>query len=202
MNCRNFKNGFTLAEVLITTSILAVISVAIFSVFMTGVSSWQIGEAKTQTQQETRRAMEMMSKELRLSSAYHLQVLNDSGIQAYSGTRIIFQMPVYSQQQVQVDTGGQLVWGAEGTQGYWVSYQLVIPQGETSGQLKRLVLTGDKITKISSAVLANRVAAIEFNGLPNNTYTPSSLEIILTKRNIIKGTETDMLLKSRIWLRN
>jgi len=202
MNAGVRKNGFTFVEVLITTSILMVISVAIFSVFMTGVSSWQIGESRTQGQQETRRAMEMMSRELHLSSAYHLQVLNDSGIQAYSGTRIIFQIPVYSQQQIQLDTGGQLLWGAEGTQSYWISYRLVIPEGETTGQLKRLVLASNKTTEISSAVLANRVAAIEFNGFPNNTYTPSSIEIILIKRNLVKGVETDMLLKSRAWLRN
>ena len=197
-----FKKGFTFMETLFTVAIFSVITTVIFSVFMVGVSSWQIGEAKTQSQEGSRRAMEMIAKELRLASSYRLQILNDSGAPVFSGTRIIFQVPVYSQQQIQLDTSGQLTWGAGGTQGYWVSYRLIIPHEATAGQLKRIILASNKTTEISSAVLANNVAGVEFNGLPNNTYTPSSIEIILTKRGIDREANRNTILKSRIWLRN
>jgi len=198
--------GFTLIEVLIATAILSLITGAIMAVLMVGLSSWQIGEAKTQGQQDTRRAMQNMTRELRLSNAGHIEILNEynSVISTGTGVKIRFQVPMYNKvtQQIDLDVSGNKKWGADTTQYAWVCYQLVKEDGQTTGQLKRTILSSNKITEDSSTILADNVQTLNFIGLPNNTYTPTSIQVILVTTNIGNKRNINSTLKSRVWLRN
>ncbi len=200
------EKSFTLVEVLIAMGILSLITGAIISVLMVGLSSWQIGEAKTQGQQDVRRAMQNMTRELRLSNSGHIEILNEYGsvISTGTGVKIRFQVPIYNKttQQIDLDTSGNKKWGADTTQYYWACYQLIKESGKDTGQLKRTILTSNKITEVSYTVLADNVQSLSFIGLPNNTSAPTSIEVILVTTNVGNMKNINSTLKSRVWLRN
>lgn len=58
------EKSFTLIELMISVVIFSIILLAIFQVLHVGDISWHTGEAKVNVQQEARRALESMSKEL------------------------------------------------------------------------------------------------------------------------------------------
>lgn len=198
------KKSFTLVEVLIATGILSLVTGAIMAVMMTGLSSWQVGEAKTQGQQDARRAMQAMTQELRLSNSGHIQIMNEYGsvIDTGTGISVRFQVPLYDKinQKIDLDTDGYKKWGAGSSLNYWICYKL---DTENPSQLKRVILNTNKteVTNISS-VLANNVQSLNFIGLPNNTYSPTSVQVILVTTNISSGKSINSTLTSRVWLRN
>lgn len=61
--------GFTLIELLTVAVIFALILAGTFAVLVIGNRSWQIGTTRTELQQEARRAMDVMVRELRAASA-------------------------------------------------------------------------------------------------------------------------------------
>jgi len=192
---------------MITLVIFSVISGAIISVLMVGLSSYQIGEARTQGQQDVRFAMQAMTKELRLSKgdSTHLQILDDSGSVAFSGTHIRFQVPLRSGQETQLDSNNDMVWGADGHQNYWVAFELVDVTGKTTHQLRRIVYKENKTAKatdITEKILANNIESMGFRGLPDNTYSPRCIEIVVTGSNTGNAKTITSVLKSRVWVRN
>ncbi len=188
-------------EAMVSVSIFAIVIGAVFTIFSIGMSSWEIGEAKTKSQEGARTALQRMVQEIRLSNSAHIEILDDSGIRAYSGSRIRFQRPFYSGQKVQLNTTGSLIWGSDLAQNQWISYEVIVPEGKTTGQLVRKVLGPDKIM-LSQRILANNIKCVEFSGVPNLTYSPNSIQIIITGNNPNKGSNMSSVLKSRVWLRN
>ena len=59
------KRGVTIIEMLLVAALLCIIILATFTVLTTGRKSWQIGVVKVELQQEARRAMDVMVRELR-----------------------------------------------------------------------------------------------------------------------------------------
>lgn len=203
MNSPHPEKAFTLAEVLITAAIFSLVCGAIMTTMIAGLSSWRVSEAKIQIQQDSRRAMQAMSQELRFSSSSgHLQILDDSGsaISTGTGSVIRFQVPLYTSQQIKLDSAGSKIWGGDSMENYWICYKVVKASEEDTGQLKRILLDSNK-NEVSSGsmVLANNIESVEFIGLPNNTYSPTSVQIALTAANTKNVTTS---LKSRVWLRN
>ena len=66
------ERGFTLIELLITTALVGFILVAIYAFYLTGLRSWQRGDAYIEAQQSARIAVEMIVAELRYASEISL----------------------------------------------------------------------------------------------------------------------------------
>lgn len=60
-------HGFTMVELLVVVLIFTVISIAIFGVLLTGRQSWYAGNTQIELQEESRKAMRIMVKDLRES---------------------------------------------------------------------------------------------------------------------------------------
>lgn len=60
--------GLSLVELLTVMLIFSLITIALFTVLAVGRRSWQIGTAQIEVQQEARRAMDSMIRELRAAS--------------------------------------------------------------------------------------------------------------------------------------
>ncbi|MFC1698530.1 PilW family protein [Candidatus Omnitrophota bacterium] len=65
---RRLRSGFTLVELMGTILIFTIILLGTITIFTIGKNSWQIGAAQLDVQQEARRAMESMVRELRQSN--------------------------------------------------------------------------------------------------------------------------------------
>ena len=79
--------GFTLLELLITTSLIALMGLAIYSVFARGVMVWGRGGVINKVEQEVRFTLQSLAKELRNSFKF-------SGIE-FSGTKSGISFPAY-----------------------------------------------------------------------------------------------------------
>jgi len=79
--------GFTLLELLITTSLIALMGLAIYSAFARGVTVWQRGNKTDVAEQEVRFVLENLAKELRNSFKF-------SGIE-FEGTKNVISFPIY-----------------------------------------------------------------------------------------------------------
>lgn len=120
MNCAPFspnsapsrggKSGFTLVELMISALIMTVMVSAIFAVLQAGDTVFHFDSGKLDLHQEGRRAMDVMSRELRQTSPSSVTI--SSG-----GSRVDFQLPlnitadpiVYSQNVGYYLSGNQLV---------------------------------------------------------------------------------------------
>ncbi|MBL7085422.1 MAG: prepilin-type N-terminal cleavage/methylation domain-containing protein [Candidatus Omnitrophica bacterium] len=83
----NTDKGFTLLELLITASLIALMGLAIYSTFARGIAVWERGGMTDVIEQETRFGLEKMAKELRNSFKF-------SGIK-FSGTKNDVSFPTY-----------------------------------------------------------------------------------------------------------
>ncbi|MCU0665554.1 MAG: prepilin-type N-terminal cleavage/methylation domain-containing protein [Candidatus Omnitrophica bacterium] len=213
MRAKN-KKGFTLLELMISVGITAIISAAILNIFSIGLSSWQIGEAKIESQYQARKAMQEITQDLRLSNPGHIDVLNDSNteIQTGIGTKLRFQVPSYDNKiihflggdvalaAIRLDNDNNIIWGADNTNGYFIQYQLVT--SGTNHQLARVILNSS-FTQVSRRVLANNILAVGFKGIPSGTSNPRSVEISITGSNTINtGRSVSFKLTSLINARN
>jgi len=79
--------GFTLLELLITASLIALMGLAIYATFARGVAVWERGSETDVIEQETRFGLEKMAKELRNSFKF-------SRIE-FSGTKDAISFPTY-----------------------------------------------------------------------------------------------------------
>lgn len=66
--------GFTLAELLVATTLLAIVMTAVYTAFGSTLRAWRLGEANLHTFQDARTALSIMSRELNcaLGGAEHL----------------------------------------------------------------------------------------------------------------------------------
>jgi prepilin-type N-terminal cleavage/methylation domain-containing protein len=74
------KRGFTIIEMLLVAALLSIIILAAFTVLTTGKKSWQVGVVKTELQQEARRAMDVMVRELRNAGAIDTNSFDGNGL--------------------------------------------------------------------------------------------------------------------------
>jgi len=191
MNIHN-KNGFSLIEVLIVVGLIALVAGATLSMFFTGQGSWLGAEAKIAVQDESRKGMQQLYRELR-ASGYNADADESHLFIESSGRQVTFQVPVLTDNTVSLDADGNINWGTTNTTGGFLRY------GLTSGQLKRYVLDTDQSTVLSERVLANNINSVDFS-LINNT----TLEITVTARKQdSRGSRNwENSLQTRITLRN
>ncbi len=91
-------NGFTLVELMLVVFIFSIILGVVFVVLSMSSRSWQSGNVQVEVQQETRKGMYSMLKELRQSSLARITVTADM---------VTFRIPQ------NVDNSGNITWGED-----------------------------------------------------------------------------------------
>lgn len=74
LNQPSNNGGFSLAELLVASTMLAVILTAVYTAFSSSVNLWKLGEANTQTYQDARTSLGIFTRELQnmVAGAGHL----------------------------------------------------------------------------------------------------------------------------------
>ncbi|MBI3088408.1 MAG: type II secretion system protein [Candidatus Omnitrophica bacterium] len=128
LGARHRSAGFTLIEVMIVLTILLGVFGAVLISFLVGRRSHVAGDAYVQVQQEARRAVDEMIKELRGSTTDRLFLVGTD--------TVVFQVPNDNDDDGSVTTGGALEWGAPGVADGCIQYAF------TGGQIQRTLLAG------------------------------------------------------------
>lgn len=169
--------GFTLVELMIVMLIFSIILGAVFAVMNIGKTSWHLGDAQVEMQQEARKGMDWMTKELRQSGSSAIIGVPADG-NFYS--TITFRVP----DEDGIDANGNIDWGNQ------ISYSL----GGLNGQQLLRTVGGE------STVLANRVVNLQFG---RQVATPNIVEITLqSQKTAIPGHLMSATLNSQIRFRN
>lgn len=138
-----FLTGFTLVEIMIVFAIFSIIGAAIFATLTMGRKSWHTGDVQVEMQQEVRKAMNSMVKELRQSGPAVIVGVPADGA-PYSA--ITFQIPEDTDNDGDViDGSGNIEWGSQ------ITYSL----GGLNGEQLLRIQSGDR-------VLANNIQSLQF----------------------------------------
>jgi len=198
--------GFTLIELMVVIFIFSVIMAATFGVLSIGRQSWHTGSTQVELQQETRRAMDRMVRELRESGSTHISI-------PVGGSSITFQVPIDEDtidttvDDDVLDVNGNIEWGAGGSLGRSIQYLL---GGLNNRQLLRRVLNGypTGVQVGADVILANNIRsdspppnALMFVGSPAGNPTVISIEVSAQK-DAVPGRQMQSTLNSQVTLRN
>jgi len=182
------RYGFTLVELMVVIFIFSIIMAATFAVLSIGRQSWHTGSTQVELQQETRRAMDRMVKELRQSGQTTIVGVLADGNPYFA---ITFQLPEDAgSDDDALDGTGNIEWGNQ------ITYSLA------GNQVQRA-------SAGSTTILANKVATLEFKRSPDNPMTPdvdesNIIEISLQaqKDALPGGRQMQSTLNSQVTLRN
>lgn len=169
--------GITLVEAMIVMLLFSIILTAILSALAVAKNSWESGGSQLSVQQEARRGLNSMSKELRQAD-----LSNIAGVPADGGnySSVTFQIP-------QTITAICTTWST--------SIQYLI-SGLNNAQLIR-------IQDGNQRVLANNISALS---LSRNAATPKVINITITgQKNTFPGLsviQSDITLHTEIRVRN
>jgi prepilin-type N-terminal cleavage/methylation domain-containing protein len=185
------KNGFTLVEIMIASSILVILAAIMLSFFIQNITLWQSITNQSDLRSADRNAMNYMTQELRKTT--RTSTKNPSPnltIPSKPNNRSIdFYLPV------DVDNNGFIFDSTGATE--WdksnkIQYQYVPGQ-------KRL----RRLEKGNQYIIANDVASIEFeDNSINSALYKDELKIILTLERLIQGKTVSVTLVSIVKLRN
>lgn len=136
------QSGFTLIEMMISVFIFTIITGATFIVLDTGRNSWQIGDAEVRVQDEVRRGLYAMMRELRQTKSSLI-----SGVPADGGdySSIIFRKPTGV-------SSGETDWSGQ------IQYDIDTSDANSDGLTDQLVRTSGGTT----TVLANNITQLKF----------------------------------------
>lgn len=173
------NKGFTLIEMMVVLAIFLIIGTAMFATLHMGRKSWQMGDIQVEIQQEVRRGMSSMVKELRQSWPAVIVGLPTGGI-PYDA--ITFRIPE------DIDNDGDVI-DAHGNieSGSQITYSLV------SEQLLR-----SKVG-VPARVLANNIQSLQFTR--SGSGGKIAITLIAEKDTIFQHTLT-AALTSQVTLRN
>lgn len=194
MGVRHIKTqrGFTLAEILVATSIFAVVSALMLSFFVQGSNLWQLITNQSDLRSIARNAMSYMTQELQKTTRTSSEIPspNLSIPSKPNNNSIDFYLPR------DIDGNGLIINAVGNTE--WdksnkIQYQYV-------PGLKRL----RRLENGNQYVIANNVALIEFE---DNSINPAlynnELKIILTLQRLMSQNRTvSVTLTSIVKLRN
>ncbi|MBI1977282.1 MAG: prepilin-type N-terminal cleavage/methylation domain-containing protein [Candidatus Omnitrophica bacterium] len=166
------RNGFSIAEVLVSIAIFSIVSLAVFTTFQVGTNSWDVISTQSYLAGEARNAVEKMSKELRKSKL--------SNIDTSQAGQISFKLPT-----VNASTGTISSWSN------WIRYS----RGGVGGNQ---LLRTDTSTGIAT-VLANDVTGLQFVANSNPSTVTATLT---AQDVTPKGTTVPVNLTSTVELRN
>lgn len=144
------KKGFGLVEMLVVAAIFTFIITAVFNVLLTGSRGFETGDVQIEVEQEARRAIDYMVKELRQTNANKIST-PASGM---SASIITFEIPC------DVDADGDVIsatGGVEWSNDAGANRIGTITYSMSGGQILRALSLGGQ------AVLANRITALSFN---------------------------------------
>lgn len=196
------KSGFTLTELLVVVGIFSLIIGACFTLLSSSRLSVNIHEASIQAAESSRRAMERITRELRLSQAGRIRLYNDLVTEGstVSGQVIYLQVPVVDAAGELVLASGRLTWGTEQTQGDFIYYFL---GGDNNDQLFRGSCSGVGIgVSNAGVIIAPYISSISFSqGSPSSELIDVEIvgeaEYLKNPRRTVTQT-----LRSSIKLRN
>lgn len=172
--------GLSLVEVLITVFIFFLIFMASFAVLSAGKGSWYTGDVEVEINQEIRKGLLTMSRELRQSRSSVINTVLPDGNYYNS---IIFRVPedVDSDGDV-IDASGSVEWSAD------ITYSL-----NANNQIIRAI-SGN------SAVLANNISDLQFR---RPAGSPDIVEIYITAQKAsVLGRTLSCDIMSSIKMRN
>jgi prepilin-type N-terminal cleavage/methylation domain-containing protein len=171
------KLGFTLVEVMLVAVLLSILLGSIFAVLNTGRISMSAGETQLTIQQECRRGLNSMVKELRQSSSLKITDVPANGV---NYTSITFQIPA----NISMNS---TTWSSS------IQYSL----GGLNGT--QLIRTQPGAQRI----LANYISSVIFT---RSASTPNLLNVrVNARKNTFAGftaRQSDITLFSKIKLRN
>ncbi len=172
--------GFSLVELMVTVFISALIFAALFVVLSAGRSSWYTGDTQVRLNEEMRKPLLTMNRELRQTRASEI-----SGVPADNNfyTTITFKLPedVDSDGDV-IDALGNMEWSGN------INYSL-----NAANQIMRSTLS-------SSSILANSISNLQFRRPSGN---PNIIQVYITaQQNTISGRNLQSNIMSSIKLRN
>jgi len=207
MKSKPKKSGFTLIELLVVVGIFTLIIGASFTLLSSGRLSANLSEARIQTSENARLAMEQITRELRLSHSSKGHISNAVGwaTNLNNGIVINFQIPVGSYDaQLSLNLNNELQWGwgralpdAAGTPttlGYYIAYSV-----DGNNQLLRSTYTAADGSGLTSEIIARHISSLTFS----RTSTSSQIIniTIVGQRQTAQGPITQTL-NSRVKLRN
>lgn len=188
------KSGFTFIELMVTLFIFSILSLSLWTVLSTGRHTWHRGRTQIELQQEIRRAMDWMTKELRPSGSGRALISS-------LGTTITFQVPVdWDNDGDIIDEAGGIEWGADGNANWAIQYLI-------SGRLllrRTLDAYPNGAQTGADRVLAN---SIRSDSPPPNALMFSGnlpeIEIeISAQKSALPGQLLQATLQSQVTLRN
>lgn len=190
------KKGFSLLELMVAVGILVLLFGLAFGMFNLSGLGWDTHNVQLKLQQEARRGMEAMVRELYLTNSSRITVDTINNI-------ITFKVPVIiptdeSNPQDIYDPAGNIRWGAETNTTYSIRYSR-----NATRQLIREIINPSGGT-ISSRVSANDVQSLVFTPLPT-VVQPQSLNINITCQKPLRLGSTTQLTatsESRVTFRN
>lgn len=169
------ESGFTLVETVVIFFIFLVLIGALLTVLATGKTSWQVGSARIDLQQELRKSMDWIAEELRQGSS---SAISDVPVDGAWYSSITFRTP-----EDVID--GHIIWASDDIQ-----YLL---GGSDGRQLLRKQGSEEKI-------LANDIFSFQMR---RNPSTPAIVEVALqAQKRTLRGVQITRGAQFKIKLRN
>lgn len=188
------QDGLSLFELIVVAAIFAAMTAALLISFVVGRRSHVVGDAYVQVQQEARRAVDAMIKELRQT--------NSSRMFLSGGSTVVFQIPHDNDGDGSVATGGTLEWGAPDVDSGCLQYTLSgtqIERTQLAGPLNVAGATcGSQAAGTTARVLGNDVNALTFTSLTGG------LQVLVTTQmtSQLPGTGQRATINGRAQFRN
>lgn len=182
-----FPKGLTLVEVMVVIFTFTVVLGAIYGVLTAGRQSWFTNTAEVELQQEVRRGMDWIAKELRRSGS---SVITIGG----GGTNITLRVPVdWDNDGDVLDDSGDVEWGAESNLNWYIIYSL------NNGQVLREVFNDVGIEQVNlERVLTNNVSVLSFTAV-----SASEIRIDVTaEKDVLQGRTLQSSLNFQVTMRN
>ncbi|PIQ89018.1 MAG: hypothetical protein COV72_05085 [Candidatus Omnitrophica bacterium CG11_big_fil_rev_8_21_14_0_20_42_13] len=144
------KRAFSIIELVVAVAIFSIILTVVFALLTGGQKAFDVGNIQIEVEQEARRALDYIVKELRQTRSNKVSGISE-GVNASS---ITFEIPWDANDNGTVIEGGGIEWSDD-------------PGGKRIGTIT-YSLSGDQIVRTLSlsgeqSVLANKVATLNFN---------------------------------------
>ncbi|MBI4355344.1 MAG: hypothetical protein HY597_02685 [Candidatus Omnitrophica bacterium] len=177
---RTWRAGFSLTEVMVGMGVLILLLGGIYIVVLAGQRSYDVGDTRIRVNQEARRALDAMAKELRTAGrASILFTDGDADALLDPGDSLAFS----------VVTG--MVGGVQ-----QLSTLIVYSLGGVNNL--QLLRTQDGVSR----VLANDVQQVSYQPTPAVGLPTTATLVILTRRSSLAGQSLSEQLQSQVFFRN
>lgn len=163
MNGKLKQSGFTLMELLVVAGIFTLVVGGTTLMLTSSRFSVGLSDAQIEAEEHARRAMEHISKELRLSRADRVRISDTLGwtTSSTSGDVANFQIPkgIYDD-DLNLTADYLLQWGSEDNTGYYLAYSI-----DADSQLVRTIYVNSDGTNIygTPKIMARNISSLTFS---------------------------------------